>query len=442
MAESRVAGTISESQGSQKYIDGVGSPPRGTGTEDYPEKKNADSPESSLNLEEQIYTNVEPKTEGGSAGVGAKGINSQPKGVDADTVGHMCEAEHDNKENGDSRDPNVADANCHDKSGNPVLNVNKGEVDYPMNQTTLEVGNDPGSTITEENSRPIIEGGSNKSQESDTSVIQDSQGDSEEPMEEDAPDTGDQDSEPHVPTKSDSKDQSEDDSEMDVDDATGQISAVGPKDVAKRESKGTSQADSLTETMSEPEHTITGNDDGNGQANTIITSAVRSDQKCTTEGVDKSPAVAMDETKCATEGENNGTGTETGNIQKHTTEEMGDRPADTDDELKRLAEGENNGIGSSAEIGNKQKNITKEMDDGNRQGCSQPEARTKRKNSHQEKDEDEDDDDDDDDVWGGYSRSWSYRDTQRYRSGYQVGGQCLCLCVYSSQLSRKSLGYR
>lgn len=397
MAESEVVETTPESQDSEKYAGGNGSPSGGTSTEGGPtEENNADSTESSPHEQtessphERIYMNfeVDPNRKGGSVGEGAQKDVSHPKGADTQSLGQINKGEHDNQGNGD---PSVVDGNFHD--------------------------NCPGSTVTEKNAPPDTKGGDTKFQESD---IQDSHDDSEEPMDEGAPDTGD---EPQVRSnKPDSIEQSEDDSEMDVDDATGQPSTAaksGTEHATERENEGDGQGGN---SVGEPKQTVERKDDGIGLG---VSSDVGSEQKHT---VEKSPAEATGETKCTTEGKNDGSGqagTEAGNTQTRTTEEIDESLAGTAGESNHAVEGENNEVGSPAGTGSKQKHKTKGMDGGNRRGRSHAGARTKREVPPQKKDDDDHD--------SRYGRSWASRDTQRYRSGYQVSRAAsvfMCLAVH------------
>lgn len=423
-------------------------------TENHPEKNDAE-----LN---QLDVEQDPTTTGGDPGEGAEELDSQPRGGGMDSLGQVKKDEHDNK---------------FEKSVLTGESQNKGALDCPTTQTTAEdKDNSSGSAASiKDNIAVHTEGENDQSREpsskpENTDIqnpqqeppskphIQDSQKDSDEPMEIDASDSQGENSESRVPLsnvdKAVTQDPNNDSSEeMEVDVATGQApteAKSGLEHTAKGEKEETGQAVSSEIVESEPPVDIAGAvASGTGQAvssemvesePTVDTMTSGTCQASSSEivdgklpGVDTAGAMASGTdqagsstevmgTECKVEGDGHSdTSAEAGIDLKHSTEGIDE----TVDEAKRIVEGENGGAGeghTSAEAGNNRNHTTKAVGDGSRQGDSQAEAKTKRKNSPEKKD----DDDDDDIILGdsGYGyrsdRSWASRDTQRYRSGYQV----------------------
>ena len=470
MAEGEVIAAIPESQDSQKSLtcaDGNGNLSGCMYTES---QKNIDPHESSLSPQdqEQIYGNVEgnPNVEGRLAG---EETGDQPKRIKKDTL-ELSKDESDYHD-GDSPKQSMTDNDSHDKPGKYVLmDADKGGADH---QTTAE---------ERDNVSGNAEGGNNESQEpsvrSDNTVIQDSQ---DEPMEVDAPGTeGETQNSSSKSDQTDTQDsqndsgaQSEDSSGMEVDDATGQTSAVA-KNGSKLAIKGTSDGsgtsvlgssqkrmiegmdDSLVETVGQLKDTAKGKTDGIAQDGGSIETGRK--RKHTAERMDKGigqidkSVEATGEPESTTEEMNDGSGSSadaiertTGGVNgfgqtnksveatgesKPTIEEMNDESGSSADAIEQMTGGVSDGTGSSTvkqttgEV-NVRTDISADaiigkQTPGGATGSSADESKLRTG-----KDSDEDDLSDDDSSYGyRWGRSWASKDTEMYRSGYKVN-QCL-----------------
>ena len=386
MAESEVTDTSLETQDSRISLAGADGNRNVSEeiniTKNHPgDEKNTDlpesMPESSLNSQEKTYRNAkeDPNAEGLSAG---EETNNQPRGIKMDALGQMSIGENDNR---GSQKQSVADGDCHGKPDKSIpMDMDNGGVGCPLGQTTTEE-RENGSI--EENASPNTEAGNNGSRElSADTVIQDTH---DESMEVDVPDAEGENGEPQIPSSTsdqadtqgpqkDSEAQSGSDFEMEVDDVTGQVSAVAQSG-AKHAIKGNSEAS--ISSVGELKHSAEVEGD---------TSASDSDQNNTTEGIDNVPAEVVDisnvqtdnsvetigESKPVVEGVNDGFGSSAGVVgePKLTAEEnnegtgsaanaigeptltakgMSNRAsaANTIDELKLTAEGKNEGTGTA-----------------------------------------------------------------------------------------------